>query len=220
MSREFELRFSKALELRAFDEPTDDNDDNFGIEGYAAVFGVESTDDGLGFREIVMPGCFAKSIREKADCKALFNHDPNRVLGRVGNSTLTLREDSTGLRFRVKLDRTNPDHRSVRALVARGDVSECSFGFIAKQQDWSTAKDSSGNVYDVRKLHSVDLMDVSAVTYPAYPNTSVGARSAQNYFPNGVPAEIRSRVPIIGAKNDDGTARARGARKLNTFLLS
>lgn len=217
MSREFEQRFLKTCELRAFDEPTDEDDDNFSIQGYAATFGVESTDDGLGFREMVMPGAFARSIRERADVKALFNHDVNRPLGRVGNGTLTLREDSTGLHFRVKLDRTNPDHRSVCALIKRGDVSECSFGFMAKQQDWSDKTDADGNLYPLRKLHSVDLMDVSAVVYPAYPNTMV--RSAQNFFPNGVPAEIRSRVPIIGAKNDEGTARARGARKLNSFLL-
>lgn len=184
-----ERRFS--TELRATTEKTGERF----IQGYASIFGQESTDSGLGFKEIVMPGAFARSLREGADVRALFNHDPNKILGRVKNGTLQLREDSRGLFYRVQLDPTNTDHMNMHAAITRGDVDECSFGFIAKSQEWSDVRGADGNLYAQRKLHDVDLMDVSAVVYPAYGNTSVVARSARVafMFPEG-DAEIRSAI--------------------------
>lgn len=198
-----EQRFLQSCELRAVDEATEDNDDDFALEGYAATFGNESTDPGLGFKEVCMRGCFNRSVRSGADVRALFNHDPNKVLGRVKNGTLALKEDGKGLRFRVKLDRTNPEHKSIHSMIARGDVSDCSFGFIVPKggDEWSDVRGTDGKLYAQRRLVDVDLMDVSACTYPAYGETSVFARSAM-FWPNGIPAEVRSRVPRLASEKE------------------
>ena len=152
------------------------------LSGYAATFGQESNDLG-GFKEQLMPGCFSRALREGQDVRCLRNHDPNFVLGRTKNGTLQLKEDSRGLHFRCELDPENPEHRAVHSSVKRGDTDSMSFAFIQRSQDWADAKAADGSSYALRTLHDVDLRDVSPVTYPAYNNTAVQARSLEaNHF--------------------------------------
>ena len=166
-----ERRYSSQAELRA--------DDQAGIiEGYAAVFDQPSEDLG-GFIEIIEPGAFKKTIQE-ADIRALFNHDPNYVLGRNRAGTLRLAEDAHGLQFEVKL----PDTTWARDLlqtVRRGDVSQASFGFQTVRDRWKIIEDQD-EVMRKRTLLEVKLFDVSPVTYPAYPQTGVNARSLAEMF--------------------------------------
>ncbi len=184
-----ERRFLHA-ELRA-----DSQGDELSLIGYASVYNSESEDLG-GFREKVMPGAFSRSIREGADVKCLMNHDPSLVLGRVKNGTLKLEEDAHGLRFRCMLPPTQTG-RDLYALVKRGDIDSCSFAFIPKDQSWEDVRSENGDLYASRKLMDVDLLDVSAVTNPAYPSTSLSARS---FFPEGEPVEMRSAIDALVAK--------------------
>jgi hypothetical protein len=178
-----ELRFCTGVEVRA----TGGNK----IKGYAAVFNQESLDLG-GFTEVVKPGAFARAIRTGQDVACLFNHDPSMILGRTSSSTLKLTEDSTGLDFECALPET-PLAQMVRTAIERGDVHQCSFGFISQKDNW--VQRSGGTL---RELLDVDLLDVSPVTYPAYPQTSVSAR---NLWPVGIPAEVRSHrlndIPLV-----------------------
>ena len=139
------------------------------IRGHAAVFNKKS-DVIFGFREIVLPGAFAKSIK-KDDIRALWNHDPNFVLGRNKSGTLKLKEDDRGLLSDIELPDTETA-RSLYASIKRGDVDQMSFGFRTITDNWR--KDGGDTV---RELVEVDLFDVSPVTYPAYPQTDVSARS-------------------------------------------
>ena len=139
------------------------------ITGYASVFNQWSEDLG-GFREIVRPGAFKKTIKE-ADVRALFNHDPNYVLGRNKAGTLQLEEDDKGL----KIDIDPPDTQWARDLttsIERGDIDQMSFGFRTVKDSWGEEDDKN-----TRELLEVELFDVSPVTYPAYPTTVVGVRS-------------------------------------------
>lgn len=186
-STEREVRFITCAELRATGS---DGATPLALEGYAATFNSVSHDLN-GFREKIIPGAFSRTLKENADVRALKNHDPNFVLGRSKSGTLKLEQDSRGLRFRVVL----PDTQYARDLhtsIARGDMDQCSFAFRAKDQKWSEEQDSNGDWFAMRELHDVDLFDISAVTYPAYEDTSVSARGEI------VPAEIRSS---IAAKN-------------------
>jgi HK97 family phage prohead protease len=156
--------------------------DDFSLEGIAASYDKESNDLG-GFREVIAPGAFKRTLKESHDVKCLFNHDANVVLGRLKNGTLTLRDTRAGLAFRCQLDRNNTQHQNVYASVKRGDTDECSFAFNLPSKDsdsWDEVRDAKGVLkYMRRTLRDVNLFDVSVVTNPAYPQgTAVGARTA------------------------------------------
>src|SRR5688572_31839889 len=72
--------------------------------GHAAVFNKQS-DEIFGFREIVLPGAFKKSLKD-SDIRALWNHEPAHILGRTKAGTLRLREDDVGLRTEIDLPDT------------------------------------------------------------------------------------------------------------------
>jgi len=168
-TKEIERRCFPVSEFRAIE----DDKGLRHIIGYAAVFNSFS-EEMYGFREKIAPGCFTKTIKED-DVRALWNHDSNHVLGRNKSGTLTLSEDSKGL----KIDILPPDAQWARDLMTsidRGDIDQMSFGFAVKKQLWE------GEYPDeIRTLIEVKLYDVSPVTFPAYPDTEVGLRSLEEY---------------------------------------
>ncbi len=140
------------------------------IEGHAAVFDQWSEDLG-GFREIIRAGTFKKTIQE-ADIRALFNHDPNYVMGRNMADTLTLAEDDQGLAVTI----TPPDTtwaRDLEVSMRRGDITQMSFGFRTIRDRWGNE-----DGFTARELLEVRLFDVSVVTFPAYPQTDAVFRAA------------------------------------------
>jgi len=144
------------------------------IQGYAAVFGVESEDLG-GFREIIAPEAFDRALKEKQDVRALFNHNPDLVLGRTTADTLDLEADDHGLQATIY----PPDTQMARDLfesIRRGDISGMSFAFRVPMggDEW----DEEGDTI-TRTVKDVDLLDVSPVAYPAYPQTEVSARAME-----------------------------------------
>ena len=142
------------------------------IAGHAAKFDVLSEDLG-GFRERIAPGAFAKSL-QSSDIRALWNHDANIVLGRNKAGTLRLSEDTAGLAFEVDAPDTQLVRDMVMAPIARGDVSQCSFGFYTLSDKWAKIDGEW-----VRTLLECELFDVSPVTYPAYAQTDVAVRSLE-----------------------------------------
>jgi HK97 family phage prohead protease len=198
-----EIRIFKGSELRA-------KKDGKGIDGHAAVFNELSQDLG-GFRERVMPGAFADDLAAKPDVRALFNHDPNIIFGRTISGTLRLAEDHAGLAFDCDMPDTQ-QARDVQTSIARGDITQCSFGFFVVSQKWSEEPDPADATGQrkmlIRELHKVKTFDVSPVTFPAYTGTDVDTRTL---FPEGVPGEIRSHVSAYDRR---GTAkRAKDAKE-------
>ena len=171
-------------ELRVIDDASESGRPM--IEGHAAVF--DSWSETLGgifpFREIVRKGAFAESIG-RDDIRALFNHDPNYVLGRNRSGTLELVEDEVGLRVRINPPETSWA-KDLQTSIRRGDITQMSIGFVVQDDEWSTE-----NGIDTRELKKVQLFDVSPVTYPAYTATDVGVRAMQSY--DGYKAECRSK---------------------------
>ncbi len=162
-----ERRYFKT-ELRA------DDSNGQKIAGLAARYGIASEDLG-GFREIIRPGAFTASLASNPDVVALYQHDPSDILGRTTSGTLRLRETAQGLEFECDLPDTQLG-RDVYTLVKRGDLSECSFAFTTDAEDYSAS-----NGQRVRELQAVSLHDVSVVTWPAYPDTSVAVRSMKSW---------------------------------------
>ena len=167
-----ERRTITLKELRVVDSLSDESTEP-AIDGYASVF--DSWSEELGgnqpFRERVVKGAFEETIQND-DIRALFNHDPNYVLGRNKAGTLTLEEDDKGLHVRI----TPPDTQWAKDLlvsIKRGDITQMSFGFTVILDRWNYEDNT-----DVRELLKVKLYDVSPVTFPAYTQTECGIRSA------------------------------------------
>jgi len=160
-------------EIRSFQfEIGTDEKEERKMVGHAAVFG-EPTDIGGWFREQIEPGAFKASIK-KDDVRALFNHDPNFVLGRNKAKTLTLSEDEAGLKVSIE----PPDTQFARDLavsIDRGDINQMSFAFRVMEEEWIMAEKPKD--LDLRKIKKVQLFDVSPVTFPAYDGTDIAMRS-------------------------------------------
>jgi HK97 family phage prohead protease len=157
--------------------------DNPTINGYAAVFNTASDD--MGWTEEIDPHAFDAVMATNPDTRALWNHNPDHVLGRVSAGTLTLTIDSRGLAYTI----TPPDTTVARDLLVsmrRKDVRESSFGFICRRDQCTDNADGS---VTRRILEIAELFDVSPVTYPAYSDASASVRS----LPDSMPVEIRSR---------------------------
>lgn len=185
-----ERRTVELLELRVLASQTEEEIKPAApiIEGHAAIFDQWSEELGplFPFKEKVMPGAFKASIQND-DIRALFNHDPNYVLGRNKAGTLELKETQKGLLVRI----TPPDAQWARDLIVsidRGDISQMSFGFLVLEDRWGTEEGM-----DVRELHKVKLFDVSPVTFPAYPQTDVGIRSAWESFERHIAEADKAR---------------------------
>lgn len=140
------------------------------LAGHAAVF--DSLAQVRGGWEELSRTAFDQSLRRGDDVRALVNHNPALLLGRTAAGTLRLSTDSTGLQFEVDLPKTSYAD-DLRELVARGDLTGASFGFTEGTYDRGTGPDGR----QLRTHTSIGrLLDVSAVTYPAYEDTEVQLR--------------------------------------------
>ncbi|EAD8851628.1 HK97 family phage prohead protease [Listeria monocytogenes] len=145
----------------------DDTDtDVITLTGYASVFN-SSTMISDWFEKTIEQGAFARAISDNNDIRCLFNHDWSHVLGRTKAGTLRLEEDDHGLKFEVTLPNTTVARDLVESLK-RGDINQCSFGFIPVQETWNYDSDPI-----TRVITDVDLMEVSIVSLPAYEDTEV-----------------------------------------------
>jgi HK97 family phage prohead protease len=182
---------------------------DFVLEGRAASYGIRSKNLG-GFVEVLAPGAFKQSLQ--ADVRCLFNHDSSRVLGRTKASTLSLSDGPDGLDFRCVLDSSNSAHRDVHAMIKRGDISECSFGFTVDpaDEDWSDgATDESGKRCQLRTIRNLTLFEISAVAFPAYGLNNATQVSARALAMAQAPAFTDEELAAInGLSVSDYIARA------------
>ena len=163
------------------------------IVGYAAVYNRLSLDLG-GFREMILPGAFDKVLarqRGKQDVIAVFNHDPNILLGRTSSGTLELSSDDKGLKYSVIPPATRAD---LVELINRRDVKGSSFAFTVSKDSESFSSDANGAIRTVREVSG--LYDVGPVVNPAYPasTTGVSMRSYEAWKASQAEAEVEAAV--------------------------
>lgn len=156
---------------RTFDAEykTRDEDGKKLIEGYFAVFNSPYTGE-WGF-ETIDPAAFDEIGGD--DIRALINHDSTYVMGRTTAGTLLLRVDEIGLWGSIEVNPNDQDAVNCYERVKRGDVTQCSFGFDILAEDTEALEDGKTH-YHIRKIK---LYEVSVVTFPAYKDTGVQARS-------------------------------------------
>ena len=158
------------------------------IRGHAAVTNVVE-EIFPGFREVIRPGAFEEAIG-RDDVRALWNHDSNIVLGRTTSGTLELREDEIGLAYSVRPPDTPLVRDMVIAPIERQDVTGSSFGFHVDRA--TETPEENGGI--LRTIESLTLVDVSPVTFPAYPDATVALRGALERKSEGDSRDILRRV--------------------------
>lgn len=178
-------------EYRAFEVKA--NDDDMRVRGYATTFNEAYTlyDDGeYEVREVVDPSAFDNC--DMSDVIAQYNHE-GRVLARLSNGTLELNVDKpNGLLINADLSGTELG-RQIYEEIKGGYTNKMSMGFkVDRSADVWTRENIDGKVIEERRINSIiKLYDVSAVSIPANPGTSIEARSIDALV-DGVIDELRA----------------------------
>ena len=170
----------KMLEQRSysFEVRAEEGEDGAIITGRPIVY--DSRTDLGYFDEIIDQG--ALDGADLTDVRFLVNHDISKIpLARSrrnnGNSTMQLSVDAEGMFIRVKLDvENNAEAKALYSAVQRGDISGMSFMFSIDGESWENLE-SDQPTRHVTKIGSV--VEVSAVTFPAYDATTINARSKE-----------------------------------------
>ena len=155
------------LELKAYEDDDDDKDKGM-FEGYASVFGNKD----LG-NDVVVNGAFRKSLRAKGarKIKMLFQHDTKEPIGVYTQ----IKEDGNGLYVKGQLAMNTQKGKEVYELMKMGAIDGLSVGYRV---------DAKGYSYDERgkkrMLREVDLMEISAVTFPMNPKARISAVKAED----------------------------------------
>ena len=164
------LKRSYSFEVRA-----EENEKGHIITGRPIVYNSR-TDMGY-FDEIIDPG--ALNNTDLTDVRFLVNHDTNKIpLARSrrnnGNSTMQLTVDNEGMGIWVTLDtENNAEARALYSAVQRGDISGMSFMFGVTGETW----DDLDTDHPTRHITDISfVLEVSAVTFPAYEATDINAR--------------------------------------------
>ena len=168
------------LQIRA---GTDDTPPGF--VGHAAVFNSRTAIGNpltWGFYEQIAPGAFTKTLQE-GDARFLVDHDSALIVSRVSAGDLSLRQDKRGLAVDSDLDQELSYVRDLTRNVQARRITGMSFGFTvpAGGDDWTTetveTKDGNTAEVEVRTIREVKLLEVSAVTFPAYDETDAALRA-------------------------------------------
>jgi HK97 family phage prohead protease len=140
------------------------------IEGVAAL--IEKDNDMGWYIERIERGAFDGRLND--DVRFLVNHDPNLILARTKSGTGELFLDDDGnLNYRYETpNRTYA--RDIADAIRSGDIDQSSYAFTIEDEVWETRSDGK-EVRTIKKYKR--LFDVSPVTYPADPDTSVAKRS-------------------------------------------
>jgi len=174
---EIEQRANKKYEVRATE--TED-----GERFITAKIPYNSRSEDMGFVEILKPGCFKKTINDKYNVRALYQHNESVILGAVKNGTLRLNDNQDALEAEIKLPDTT-EARDVYNLVKDGYITNCSFGFRAIKDEWKTTEKG----HQERTIVEAQLREISPVTFPAYEMTSVSA-SLRNLGEYGIDVDV------------------------------
>lgn len=163
------------------------------IEGRPIVY-EQKTDMGW-YEEIIdasaLVGCDLKDVR------FLVGHNTQGIpLARSRNnnehSTMQLKPDETGMGVRANLDtENNAEAKALYSATERGDISGMSFMMIVdRDKDVWTDIESD---YPKRRIMSIKrVLEVSAVAFPAYEQTSIQVASANGAALDSARASLES----------------------------
>lgn len=174
MKTEF-LRRNYNFEIRAEKKEGEENKGKYTLYGLPIVYDSR-TDIGF-FDEIIERGALDKS--DLKDVRFLVNHDLSKIpLARSRNnnenSTMRLKKTDKGLEVEIDLDvDNNSEARNLYSAITRGDITGMSFMFGIDGEEWENLESD----HPTRRIKSIStVVEVSAVTFPAYEATEIYAR--------------------------------------------
>ena len=213
MSKELERR-SYSFEVRA-----EQSERGSRITGRPIVYNSRTDIAGL-FDEIIEEGALNNS--DLRDVRFLVNHDLSRIpLARSrnnnGNSTMQLRVDQSGMEIDVDLDtENNADARALYSAVSRGDITGMSFMFSIDDEEWENL-DTDHPTRRIKRIGTV--VEVSAVTFPAYAATSINARSGEALESAKAALESAKKLSARSLDSDDGPQKNKNLDELELLKL-
>lgn len=167
---------TKEIRAFSFDVRAEENEEHgHFLTGRPIVFGKRTN---LGWYDEIIEAD-ALNETDLKDVRFLVNHNTDMIpLARSrnnnANSTMQMSVDTDGMAIRVDLDtENNADAKSLYSAVSRGDISGMSFMFTVDKDSWDDA-DTDHPTRHIRSIRRV--LEVSAVTFPAYNQTSISAR--------------------------------------------
>lgn len=174
MNKQF-LRRNYTFDIRAEKKDGEGNKGKYTLYGLPIVY--DSRTDIGWFDEIIEKGALDKT--DLKDVRFLVNHDMSKIpLARSrnnnANSTMRLKVTDKGLEMEVDLDGdNNTEARNLYSAVTRGDISGMSFMFGIDGEEWENLKSD----HPTRRIKSIStVVEISAVTFPAYEATEIYAR--------------------------------------------
>lgn len=166
----------KKLEVRLINSSLNVEDDSLVVEGlvnetekWSHVLGVRKK-----FRERICRGAFAKAIDANPRIDFLCEHDTNKLLATTENNSLQLWEDEQGLKMRAIICPTSYG-KDIYELMKSNIVNHMSFGFRVLSDKW---KKLSNGIHE-RTVEELELLEVSVVRNPAYPQSAIAARGME-----------------------------------------
>lgn len=169
-----EQKITRAYDFEMRTEKNEEHGDH--VIGMPIVF--DSRTD-LGFFDEMIDS-HALDNTDLKDVRFLVNHDTSKIpLARSrnnnANSTMQMEITEAGMNIRVDLDtENNSDARNLYSAIKRGDISGMSFAFLVDGEEWTDLESD----HPTRTITSISrVLEVSAVTFPAYEATSISARS-------------------------------------------
>jgi len=179
------------------------------LAGHAIVFDRDSHDLG-GFIERVAPGALDRSLTAAAagelNIHALWSHDSAQPLGSTRGGKLVLEQDATGLGFVLDTARFTP----AQLDAARDGDLQMSFGFQVRKDSWVTRDDGMAE----RTLIDLDLLEISPVVSPAYPDTTAAVRSLEAWK-----ADAAQDIEAQGEHDQQAIMIAKIKRKLTARAI-
>jgi HK97 family phage prohead protease len=169
--------------------------------GHAAVFNSRTAIGNpltWGWYEEIDAGAFDKTLSE-GDARFLVDHDTRMLIARVTAGDLRLATDDIGLAVDAALDQELSYVRDLTRNLEKRRITGMSFGFYVVRDKWEEielevevdGQTETASVW-LRTILEVRLVEVSAVTFPAYEDTDAGLRKLADEVraARGVPTQI------------------------------
>lgn len=190
----------KNIELRmnSFNVIENDDEGKLIVSGYVNETGKQShlLGNKKKFKETIQKGAFTRALKKGNDIHFLAEHDENKILASTRNGSLKLVEDERGLLMTAEISDTSYG-RDYHTLIKDGILRNMSFGFSVDKDNWNRGNDGTYT----RDISDLTLYEVSVVTNPAYPQSSISARGL-NVVEDIETPNIEERACVSGVWDD------------------